>query len=217
MAGFTTTDDGGWEFSFDDTPEIPDLPIHDPFVQQGPEKANYLAGPGKWENYSDDVLYEIEALLRKFMESKKADPEWRRDRRGRLRRYTCGMMFEQLYGRPADQKSEEDRTKLRRMPKVMAYYSSKIQKSGSIRGKFTTCTIYTLSPKRFNMKPPYNLKLRIEWLSKQGKLPCWQNMRLPKDDLQAGQARNPKTNENMRRRRERGRELYNERYKDRAH
>lgn len=212
MAGFTTTDNGDWEFSFEDTPDIPDLPVHDPLEQQGPVTPGYLEGPGKWENYSDVVIYELESLLRKWFEIKVKTDEWKKDKRGYYRRFTCGMVYEQLYGHPPNMKEHDDQVKLRRMPKLLAYYSSRIQKEGSIRGKKLTKRIYTLSPRLYKSKPPYSLRLRLEWLSEKGELPCWQNMRLPKDDLQAGQARNPKTNENMRIRREKARQRYNDKY-----
>ena len=77
MAGFTTTNNGEWEFSFDSTPEVPDLPVHDPHVQQGPQVAGYLEGPGKWENYSDNVLYELESLLRNWLAIKCETDEWK--------------------------------------------------------------------------------------------------------------------------------------------
>ena len=217
MPGFTTTEDGSWEFSFDDTPEIPDLPVHDPLEQQNPLVPGYLEGPGKWENYTDNHIYELEALLRKWFEVKSETEEWKKDHRGYYRRFTCGMIFEQLYGRLASRDNSDDWTKLRRLPKLLAYYSTRIQKEGSIRGKKLTKTIYTLSPKLYKQRPPYNLKLRLEWLKEKGELPCWQNMRLPKDDLKPGQARNPRTNENMRMRSERAKQRYNERYSDRAH
>lgn len=212
MAGFITTDDGSWEFSFDSTPEIPDLPVHDPHEQQGPVFPGYLEGAGKWENYSDNVVYELESLLRKWFESKVDTEQWKKDKRGYWRRFTCGMMYEQLYGHKADMDDKDDRTKLRRLPKLLSYYSSKIQKEGSVRGKKMTKSIYTLSPKLYRQRPPYNLKLRLLWLQEKGELPCWQNMKLPKDDLKPGEARNPKTNENMRIRRERAKQRYNERY-----
>jgi hypothetical protein len=155
--------------------------------------------------------------LRKWFEKNIETEQWKKDKRGYYRRYTCGLMFEQLYGRKADAKSHEDLTRMRRLVKVLSYYSSKIQKEGSIRGKKYTKTIYTLSPKRYKTVPPYNLKLRLKWLSDRGELPCWQNMKLPKDNLKIGHARNKKTDENMRRRRERAREEYNRRYSDRKH
>lgn len=213
MAGFTTTSDGSWTFKFSDTPEAPDLPVHDPFTPQGPEIASYLSGPGKWENYSDMVVYELDSLVRKFLESKLDDKQWTGQGSHFYRKYTCGLMFEQIYGHPCKLDDHDERVRLQRLSKVLAYYSTRIQKNGSIRGKNYSKSIYTLSLQRYKKVPPYSLRLRVEWLAEQGKLPTWHNMKLPKDDLKAGHARNPRTNENMRRRRERAREEYYERYK----
>jgi len=212
MPGFITTDNGEWEFSFEDKVDVPDLPVHDPLEQQGPMAPGYLEGPGKWENYTDNYIYELESLLRKWFEARIDSDEWRSDKRGFYRRYTCKLMFEQLYGRLPDPKDHDDRTKIRRMPKLLAYYSSKIQKGGSIRGKNYSKTIYTLSPRLYRNRPPYNLKLRLEWLSENGKMPTWYNMKLPKDDLKPGHARNKRSEENMRLRSERAKQRFNERY-----
>lgn len=219
MAGFTTTNDGEWVFSLEDKVEIPELPVHDPLHEQGPEKPGYLEGPGKWENYSDNVLYELESLMRNWMETKLDDPDWNaKGAKGiRARKYTCGMVFTSIYGKPFDMNNKDDQVRLRRLPKLMAYYSTRIQKEGMINGKKLTKKIYHLSLKLYKKKPPYSLRLRIEWLQAQGKLPVWQNMKMPKDDLKAGEARNPKTNENMRRRREQARQRYKDRHGDRKH
>lgn len=215
MPGFTTTDNGEWEFSFDSMPEVPDLPVHDPLVQQQPLIPGYLDGPGKWDNYTDDTIYELESLLRKWFAARVDTDEWKKDKRGYFRRYTCGMMYEQLYGKPAKIKEKDSQLKLRRLQKLLAYYSSRIQKEGSVRGKKMTKSIYTLSPRLYKTKPPYSLKLRLQWLADKGELPCWQNMKLPKDDLKAGHARNKRTDENMRLRREKAREIYREKYGNR--
>jgi len=214
MPGFITTDDGGWEFRFDD-PIATELPVHDPFEQQGPEIPSYLDKPDHWKNYSDMVLYELELLLRKFFKSKEGEKNWEKGN-AYMRKYTCSMMFEQLYGRKVSMSNKDDLTRLRRLPKLLSYYSTRVQKCGSIRGRKTNKTIYTLSLRMYRNRPPYSLRLRIEWLSEQGKLPVWQNMKLPNDDLKPGHARNKRTDENMRARREKARQLYNERYADRA-
>ena len=205
MPGFTTTDDGGWEFSFEDAVEKPELP------KEPTRATGYLEGPGKWENYSDTILYEVESLIRQLLEQKLSDPKWNRQH-PKYRRYTCGMMFEAIYGKKPDLKSSKDQTILRRMPKVMTYYSTRKQKEGSIMGKKTSNTIYTLSLKRYRQLAPYSLRLRLEWLEEQGKLPTWANMKLVKDNLEVGHARNKRTDANMEKRRERAREIYNERY-----
>lgn len=202
MPVFTTTDDD-WVFNLEDLPK--EIEIADkPNMATG-----YLALPGRWENYSDDILYDIEKRLRAFLKSKEGDPHWKWARTT-YRKFTVGMMFEVLYGRKWD--PSRDGKYAHRMSRVMSYYSTKIQKEGAIRGKKMTKTIYTLSLSRFHRIPPYSLKLRIEWLEDQGQLPSVGNMRLPCDSLQSGHARNPRTDENMRRRSEQARERYNERY-----
>lgn len=203
MAGFTSTNDG-WVFNFEEPMKKPELPSE-------PNMAtNYLAGPGKWDNYSDPVTYECDSLLRQFFESKESDPQWTQQQ-PKWRRFTTGMMFEILFGRKYDPKADYQYGF--RLSKVMAYYSTRSQKEGSIRGKRYKKTIYTLSLKRYHKCPPYSLRLRVEWLSEQGKLPTYQNMRLPKDDLKPGHARNPRTDENMEKRRERAKERYRDRYR----
>ena len=210
MPGFTTTDDGGWVFDFMDPESKPVLP-------DGPNMATgYLEGVGKWENYSDRDLYEADSLLRQFLESKESDPKWT-TASTKWRRYTAGMMFEVLHGRPYAGSGTSDYQKILRLARVMAYYSTRITKEGSIRGKKYKKKIYYLSVSRCKKLPPYSLKLRLEWLEAQNKLPCWQNMKLPKDDLKAGHARNKRTDENMEMRRERAKRIYRERYKDRYH
>lgn len=206
MAGFTTTNDGGWTFSFDD-------PVTKPTLPDGPNMAtNYLAGPGKWDNYSDKVLYECDSLLRQFLASKEDDPKWNQTH-PKWRRFTTGMMFEILFGRKYD--SKRDYQYGFRLAKVLAYYSTRVAKGGSVNGKKTNKPLYTLSLKRYHKLQPYSLRLRVEWLADQGKLPTWQNMKLPKDNLKPGHARNKLTDENMEKRSEAARKRYNERYADR--
>ena len=206
MQGFTTDESGGWVFNFMEPETKPELP-------DGPNMAtSYLEGPGKWENYSDRDLYEVDSLLRQFLMSKATDPKWTKAST-KWRRYTAGMMFEVIYGRPYAGTHTSDYQKILRLARVMAYYSTRITKEGSIRGKRYKKKIYYLSVARCKKLPPYSLKLRLEWLEEQGRMPCWQNMAVPKDDLKPGHARNKRTDENMEMRRERGRRLYKERYK----
>ena len=207
MPGFTTTDDGDWVFNLMDPETKPVLPDR-------PNMAtNYLEGPGKWENYSDPDLYEADSLLRQFLESKAEDPKWT-TASTKWRRFTAGMMFEVIHGRPYAGTHTSDYQKILRLARVMAYYSTRITKEGSIRGKRYKKKIYYLSVARCKKLPPYSLKLRLEWLQDKGELPCWQNMKAPKDDLKAGHARNKRTDENMRIRRQEAKRRYNERYRN---
>lgn len=212
MPGFTTTDEGGWVFSFEDKPDIQtELPMISPSDPNTVEPPNYLGKPDKWKNYTDMILYEAELLLRKFFELKQSDKNWTCSA-AYYRRNTLGMIYVELYGEPVNNRDKLCQKRMRRLSNLLAYYSTRIQKEGSVRGKKTNKKIYTLSLKRYEKLPPYSLRLRIEWLAEQGKVPCWQNMKLPKDDLKPGHARNPKTDENMEKRRERAKERHNEKY-----
>jgi hypothetical protein len=203
MPGFITTDDS-WCFNLEDLPPVIE-------VANKPDMATgYLALPGRWENYSDDIIYDIEKKLRKFLKEKEEDPHWKWARTT-YRKFTVGMMYEILYGRKWD--PTRDGKYAIRMARILGYYSSRIQKEGVIRGKKYTKTIYTLSLSRFHKVPPYSLRLRIEWLADRGELPTTANMQLPKESLQPGHARNPRTEENMARRRELAKERYRGRYK----
>ena len=209
MPDFITTDDGGWVFSFG-APEPPELPTE-------PTRAtNYLEGPGKWDNYSDDVLYECEYLLREFFKSKQDDPHWKQQN-PKYRKYTVGLMYEVLFGEKYDSYDSKSLVRGRRLSKLMTYYATRKQKEGCILGKQYKKTVYTLSLRRYKRLPPFSLKLRIPWLEEQGKVPTWHNMQLPKENLKVGHARNKKTDENMRRRREQAQAAYRERYKYRTH
>jgi len=196
-----TTDD--WEFRLDDTPA-------DVSISTNEELLPFISTTKAWEQYSDPVIYETDKLIRDWISIMRKNSRWCSN--VYRRKYTMSMIFEQIYGRPYDQKIDAKKTN--KMQKVLAYYSTRVQTGGSIDRKKYTKTIYTISPKRVD-KPPYSLRLRVEWLAEQGKIPTYQNMRMPKDDLEPGHARNPRTDKNMQRRREQARKIYVERYKGR--
>jgi len=202
---FFSTDDWTFDLSGEKQEKpVLGMPANDlPWLQQN----------GAWEQYQNEMIYEIDSLVRQWIEALCQNKKWVRTIR--LRRYTMRMIIEQIYGRPYDQSIDKKRTQP--MSRVLAYYSSRIQRGGDIHGKHYSKTIYTISPKIFHQKPPYSLKLRLEWLAEKGEIPTVYNMRMPKDDLKPGHARNPKTDANMERRREEGRARYNELYKDRNH
>lgn len=167
--------------------------------------APYLTEPERWRNYTNDELYELECLLREFMASQPRS--WERNVFDR--RYTFGMVFHILIGHAYVPKN--DAWASRPLSRLLRHYSSRIQKEGMIRGKKTTKKIYTLSPKRLE-KPPYSLRLRIEWMNERGLVPGYQNLRVEPDDLKAGMARNKLSNDRMQERSRKGREKY-ERWK----
>lgn len=205
MQDFTTSK---WEFRLDGSDEVPEeLKAPDP-----ENYINYLGTADQWKNYSDPFVYEADKAMRQWIEKMKQNNQWRTSYR--RRRYTARMLFEEVFQKKYD--GQTDMKMMMRFTKVCAYYSTKINKNGSIRGKNYSKSIYTIGPKRLE-KPPFSLRLRVEWLTEQGELPNTRNMKLPKDDLKPGHARNPKTEENMRRRSERAKQQYRERYENRTH
>lgn len=200
MPGFTTTTpDGEWRFDFED-PKPPKI--------ENVELLPYLGEPDRWEQYTDAMTYEMDSMIREWIATMCKVPSWKRSYRNR--RYTMSMVIEQVYGRPYDQ--AKDQKRVMRLSRILAYYSTRVQNGGSINGKSYAKTIYTISPNRLN-KPPYSLKLRLEWLAERGEVPTHRNMALPKDDLKPGHARNPRTEKNMEKRREQARQRYRDRYK----
>ena len=193
--------EGDWEFDRPGKPEKPKL--------ADPGLAHWLGDSERWRQYTDDRVYEVDSLVRQWLGEMSKNVKWRTTTR--LRKYTMAMVFEQIYGRPYDHSRDAKMQIV--LPRVLAYYSTKVQKAGSIGGKFTSKTVYTVSPGRLK-KPPYSLRLRVEWLAERGEVPGPKNMCLPKD-LKPGHARNPRTNANMERRSREAKDRYNERYKDR--
>ena len=203
MPDFTTSK---WEFRLDGSDEVPE-------ELKAPEPKNYINYLGtadQWKNYSDPFIYEADKAMRNWITSMCENSKWKRNYK--LRRYTASMLFEKVFQKEYD--GTKDMKMMTRFAKICSYYSSKISKSGSINGKMYSKSVYAISPKRLQ-KPPFSLRLRVEWLAENGELPTNYNMRLSKDDLKPGHARNPKTEENMRRRSERAKQRYRERYGNR--
>lgn len=177
-------------------------------------QAAFLADPELWANWEDQRLYDAEVAIRGWIERMSENPKWARTN-ARCRRYTFSMVFELITGEKYDQKRHMKYVHTWTM--VLSYYSSRVQKGGSINGRPYTKTIYNLSPKRLS-RPPLSLRLRFEWLAERGVKPTEANMHNPQNDLlRPGHARNPRTDERMRQRREEARARYNERYRDRDH
>ena len=205
MADFTTTK---WEFRLDGSDEVPnELKAPEP-----KNYINYLGSADQWKNYSDQFIYESDKAMRQWIASMKENKSWKTNYK--KRRYTAKMLFEHVFQKEYNYKT--DMKMMTRFSKICTYYSSKVNKNGSINGKNYSKSIYTISPRRLS-KPPFSLRLRVEWLTEQGELPDPNNMRLVKDTLKPGHARNPKTEENMRRRSEQAKQRYKERYGNRKH
>ena len=165
----------------------------------------YIVKTEAWDQFNNPVVYQTDMLLREFISIMGKDTYWKRHMMSR--KYTYGMLFKILFGRDYDPKKDRKHTYV--ITKLFAYYSTRIQKEFYKDGKKKNRTAYTIMA-NVDDKPPYSLKLRLEWLAAKGEIPCWQNMQMPKDNLKAGHARNPKTEANMERRREEARKRYNE-------
>lgn len=172
--------------------------------------AVFLGDPKVWENYEDRRLAEAESALRAWIEEMSGQAKWRTTS-AKCRRYTFSMLFHLVTGEEYDHKKHAGTVRM--WSNLFRYYSSRVQKSASINGKQYNKTIYVISPQRLK-KPPFSVRLRIPWLAEHGIAIDARTIYGPlNDDLKPGHARNPRTEENMRRRREEGRKRY-ERRKD---
>ena len=198
-----TSGSDDWVFDLSDAPVKPKL------ANDG-ELVSLIGESDRWQQYENSLVYELDSLVRDWIAVNSKHSKWKSHYM--CRRYTMKMVWEQIFGKPYERDSKIDVM----LPRILAYYSSKIQTCGSIHGKWYNKKIYTISPKRIK-RPPYSLRLRLEWFAEQGIMPTYSNMCLPKENLKAGHARNPHTDKNMELRREAARKRYNERYKDRPH
>lgn len=166
----------------------------------------YINTSKAWNQYNNPLIYEGDKAIRQFItEMHETNPKW--DRKHCDRKFTFGMLYKILFG--TEWKTEKGCANIYTLKKLFAYYSTRIQKIYYKDGKQKNKPAYTLMA-NIEKKPPYSLKLRVEWLVRQGKIPNGYNMKLPKDNLTIGHARNPRTDANMEFRRERARERYNE-------
>ena len=169
------------------------------------EAQPYLTGQA-WDQYSNPTVYQADKAFREWASHMVDNPDWKRIRR--MRKYRYSELFQLLFNRPYDPK---DVTSIRVISKIFAYYSTSINKYyyNEKKDRWLRGTCYCISTQCLQ-KPAYSLKLRLEEMSKAGVLPTRYNMRLPKDNLEPGHARNPRTEANKQARAERARLAYNE-------
>ena len=166
----STTTSKSFKFSFEQPK---------PVFEETPLSQPYLSGPGRWENYTDDKLYEMECLLREWLETKRYG--WGTSQQS-ARKFTAKMLYAILYGE--DVKITPMETK--RLNRLMNHYSTKkycknkttgVDNRTTIYGKRVYSNVYLMSARKLD-NPPYSLRLRLEWLEKQGKLPTYANMKV---------------------------------------
>ena len=199
--GHINSSSDDWVFDLSGTPAKPTL------ANDG-ELVSLLGENDRWMQYNNELVYQLDCLVRDWIAVNSKHAKWVQNYR--KRRYTMSMIYEQIFGKPYD----NDMKVAMNLSKILAYYSSKIQKGAWLQGKMRSKTVYTISPRRLK-KPPYSLRLRLEWFAEQGIIPTYTNMCLPKDSLKPGHARNKKTDANMKARSERAKARYNERYGNR--
>lgn len=169
------------------------------------QAAAFLADPDIWKNYESDLLVEVETMLRDWMTEMSKLSAWKTTNAKR-RKYTFSMVFELVTGERYDQKKHANQIKA--WTTLLRYYSSRVQKSGNINGKFYSKTVYVLSPARLK-RPPYSIRLRIPWLIEHGHAIDKRTMENLNHDLcEPGHARNPRTDANMRQRSKEARKRY---------
>ena len=174
-------------------------------------EAVFLNDPELWENYESQDLYEADKRLRTWIAEMDKNKTWHNSRL--KRRYTTGMLMKLVYGIEITCRPK----KLNMYANLFSYYSSRIQKNGVIDKKYRKHRIYTISPARLK-RPPYSLKLRVEWMAENGVAMSGHTLFNPKREvIGPGQARNPRTQANMDRRSELAKQRYRDRYKDRKH
>ena len=169
------------------------------------QAAVFLADPDIWKNYESDLLVEVETMLRDWMIEMSKLPAWKTTN-AKKRKYTFSMVFELVTGERYDQKKHANQIKA--WTTLLRYYSSRVQKSGNINGRFYSKTVYMLSPARLK-RPPYSVRLRIPWLIEHGYAIDKRTMENLNHDLcEPGHARNPRTDANMRQRSKEARKRY---------
>lgn len=193
---------GGWIFDDDEDKPVPtretEWPVDiEPYLLMGSQE--------QWDDYSNMEAYEFEKRLRKFIETFKGNA----DKKGKSRRFTYQQVYQRLFGEEVRYglSGHQHRTNRR----ILAYYSSRVITDTNIKGHRHR-RVYVLSPTRLSQRP-WGLRLRLEWFVANGvEVTPGRMRRAGERQLEAGHARNPRTEANMEARREKFRELYRARY-----
>lgn len=106
-----------------------------------------------WTNYTDDLLYELDKAIRRFLDATSAG-----------RAYYGGQtvvvseLFKWIFGRPAE---IEDSHICVKIHDIMEYYANKRTGSTTYKGKRIPSGVYKLSA-HSGSRIPYSLRLRLE-------------------------------------------------------
>lgn len=199
----TSISSEGW--SFEEQPEEPKRRVKRE-LPYPIEIMPWMYNPDNIARYEDQEIYEMEQDVRAWIQMMSLYKDWRN--RPWERKYTAGMLFEEIWGEKFNQKKHAK--KMRKAVKLFKWYSSKIQKVYEKNGKKKNKPAYTISYKRAKGKP-YGLRLRCEWMIENGMTIDSRQFEI-EPDLKPGEARNPRTMANMAARTQAGRDRYNARY-----
>lgn len=193
---------------------MPDGWIFEGDLDQAPsaidfEPYRYITTQEQWDNYTNEEANDFEMRLRGFLQYMKEHPKYRA---AINRRFTYQMIYERLYGELPREKTGYKSNTYR---KIISYYSTRVM-SDTFIGDKRCKRVYVLSYKRLE-KRPWCIKNRIQWLLEHGESIDQGKLRLIKKQLQVGHARNPRTEANMEKRRERARKAYNAKYNTKAY
>ena len=106
-----------------------------------------------WANYTDELLYELEIRVRKFLEATAAG---RRHYKGQT--VIVSKLYEWIFGEPPEDKNG---IVCRKLHEIMGYYASKRTGSTTYRGKRIPAGVYKLRTYEGN-RIPYSIRLRLE-------------------------------------------------------
>lgn len=162
----------------------------------------------QWENYSDAEAYDFEVRLRAFLEYMQGKTTYNTAMR---RRFSYKQIYQRLYGTETSGKNHQDTTNRA----ICAWYSSRILGDTEVRGKRVK-QCFVLAPSRLS-KPPWCIKLRLEWYMERGEAVNAAMLRVHHKQLKSGQARNPRVQANMDKRKEKARAAYNAKYNTREY
>lgn len=165
----------------------------------------FITGKKEWEQYFDDMTYQTDKAMREWLTEMRQNKTWCRTRKART--YQFKQLFRIVFKREYDPKTDSKYSN--RIARVFNYYCvTKRSSCKNDQGEWRAKPGYVIGANRVDL-PPYSLRLRYEEMLKEGKVPNYSNMKIP-DDLKTGHSRNPNTDANMEKRRQQGRDRYNE-------
>ena len=173
-----------------------------------------ISNKAEWKDLYDDELCQMEKWLRSWIELLPKGNHTREDRKITVA-YALSMMHK-------EKRQAKNTNEARKMKALIVYYSGRRQRSCWFRGTFNNGTVYTLSHARLK-KLPFSLKFRLEELSQRGEILDAESMRDWRIDKKqatmpgtGAYSRYQNVNAKLKQLSEKGRESYNEYYREKA-